>query len=379
MWTKAAGQGNAEAQFGLGAMYHNGQGVTQNYNQAVLWYRKAANQGNAEAQFNLGLVYAKGQGVEEDANQSLLWFRKAADKGRAEAQFALGLAYQNGQGVMQDYNQAVLWYRKAAVKGNWLAQFNLGSMYQNGRGVTQDNVEALKWFVLAAAYDTDEESRRNTIMMRGMVANDLTDAQIAEVEKRATVDPMFHSIVADIIRRVIEWRKETRAVFDKLAARPKEIAHDLKPEEMEKLHSDFRRGVALYGLSIKYAETMGRLSRFFNENVEKENYNLPKVEWWQKLNKLFEIEESFYKQVREAVAANNWEDYGIYSGLAKESLQQIWDSIEKVDNSAKPVTEKKKLPDLPEVEGLCAKQNISFVMGHALYTWWQQLKKTFDR
>ena len=119
---------------------------------------------------------------------------------------------------------------------------------------------------------------------------------------------------------------------------------------------------------------MGRLSRFFNENVEKESPNLPKVEWWQKLNKLFELEDSFYKQVRDAVAASNWEDYGIYSGLAKESLQQIWDSIEKVDNAAKPETERKKLPNLPEVQSLCAKQSTPFVVGHALYTWWQKLK-----
>ena len=39
---QAAGQGYAKAQFNLGLMYYNGQGVRQDYTQAVQWYRKAA-------------------------------------------------------------------------------------------------------------------------------------------------------------------------------------------------------------------------------------------------------------------------------------------------------------------------------------------------
>jgi TPR repeat protein len=47
---KAAVQGHAEAQSYLGWMYHNGKGVTKNYQEAIKWYRKAAEQGNADAQ-----------------------------------------------------------------------------------------------------------------------------------------------------------------------------------------------------------------------------------------------------------------------------------------------------------------------------------------
>lgn len=36
--------GNAAAQFNLGVMYENGQGVRQDYVQAVQWYRKASEQ-----------------------------------------------------------------------------------------------------------------------------------------------------------------------------------------------------------------------------------------------------------------------------------------------------------------------------------------------
>jgi len=48
----AAAQGLVDAQFNLGFMYSNGQGVQQNYAQAIRWYRLAAAQGDAAAQWH---------------------------------------------------------------------------------------------------------------------------------------------------------------------------------------------------------------------------------------------------------------------------------------------------------------------------------------
>ena len=55
-------------------MYVNGQGVPQDYAEAVKWTRKAAEMGHASAQFNLGLMYNKGQGVPKDYVQAHKWF-----------------------------------------------------------------------------------------------------------------------------------------------------------------------------------------------------------------------------------------------------------------------------------------------------------------
>ena len=76
-----AEQGVAEAQYNLGAMYDNGQGVRQNYAEALRWYRKAAEQGVAEAQYNLGAMYHNGQGVRQNFHLSKEWFGKACDSG----------------------------------------------------------------------------------------------------------------------------------------------------------------------------------------------------------------------------------------------------------------------------------------------------------
>ena len=49
--TAMAEQGNASAQSNLGFMYANGEGVPEDDATAVMWYTKAAEQGDAEAQF----------------------------------------------------------------------------------------------------------------------------------------------------------------------------------------------------------------------------------------------------------------------------------------------------------------------------------------
>jgi uncharacterized protein len=52
--------------------------VPQDYAQALIWYRKAAEQGDARAQFGLGLMYADGHGVPQDYVRAHMWFNIAA-------------------------------------------------------------------------------------------------------------------------------------------------------------------------------------------------------------------------------------------------------------------------------------------------------------
>ena len=47
----------------LGVAYFTGEGVTQDNREAVRWYQKTAKQGDAWAQFNLGRMYANGEGL----------------------------------------------------------------------------------------------------------------------------------------------------------------------------------------------------------------------------------------------------------------------------------------------------------------------------
>ena len=65
----------------------------KNYSEAERWYRKAAGQGDAEAQYSLGWMYEQGKGVSQDYSEAAKWYREAAVQGDAEAQNNLGAMY----------------------------------------------------------------------------------------------------------------------------------------------------------------------------------------------------------------------------------------------------------------------------------------------
>ena len=50
-----------------------GEGVQQGHKSAVHWYTKAAEQGNANAQLNLGTTYVTGEGVQRDYLRGYMW------------------------------------------------------------------------------------------------------------------------------------------------------------------------------------------------------------------------------------------------------------------------------------------------------------------
>jgi TPR repeat protein len=163
-YLKAAEQGVSEAQCSLGMMYDTGEGVPRDSAEALRWYRKAADQGHAGAQFNLGLMYAKDKGVAIDLAEAAKWFRKAADQDYVAAQSWLGNMYAIGAGVAKDPAEAVKWYLKAAEQGVSEAQCKLGVMYNTGDGVPKDSAEALKWF-RKAADQGDAEAQFNLGMI----------------------------------------------------------------------------------------------------------------------------------------------------------------------------------------------------------------------
>ena len=55
----AAAQGDADAQYNLGVMYSNGQGVVQDYVRSHMWYSLAAVKGNKDAVKNRTIVAKK--------------------------------------------------------------------------------------------------------------------------------------------------------------------------------------------------------------------------------------------------------------------------------------------------------------------------------
>ena len=138
-----------EAQRDIGLLYARGRGVQQDYARAVTWYTKAADAGSVDADLALGSMYRKGSGVKQDDAQAMHWYRKAADMNNALGQYNVGLIYERSRSL-QDDKQAAHWYDKAAQQGIADAQLNLGMMYSSGKGVPKDAARALNLFQMAA-------------------------------------------------------------------------------------------------------------------------------------------------------------------------------------------------------------------------------------
>ena len=84
-WRPLAEQGDPSAQFRLGSLYENGDGVQRDFVKARQWYEKAAAQGEAKAQFYLGIQSAYGEGGTLDLVQAYMWYSLAAGNGNAHA------------------------------------------------------------------------------------------------------------------------------------------------------------------------------------------------------------------------------------------------------------------------------------------------------
>lgn len=97
--------------------YYGDIGIDQDYTRARLWFRFAADYGYAEAQFSLGQMESEGEGLPRDYVRAVQWYRKAAVQGHLKAQHNLGVMYAHGNGVPQNFVEAYAWFSMSAAKG----------------------------------------------------------------------------------------------------------------------------------------------------------------------------------------------------------------------------------------------------------------------
>lgn len=118
------------------------------YNEeAVAYYRKAAAQGNADAEFGLGRMYLTGEGVKRDVAEARTWILRAAERSHVLATAVIAQAYMKGElGIADNERQsetAYKWIRRAADQGHLPSLEYLAVGYRKGvNGLSMDAMQA---------------------------------------------------------------------------------------------------------------------------------------------------------------------------------------------------------------------------------------------
>lgn len=161
----AAEKGHAAAQWKLGRIYAEGDGVARNELLAFQYFSRVANAHAddspeapqsryvANAFVALGTYYLGGipnSTVKADPARAREMFAYAASYfGDPDAQYRLARMYLDGKGTAQDTRQAARWLGLAAHKGQYQAQALLGHMLFKGEYVARQAARGLMWLTLA--------------------------------------------------------------------------------------------------------------------------------------------------------------------------------------------------------------------------------------
>ncbi len=119
----SASQGNKKAQFEIGMLYDGGKIKCDDYKkEAIKCYLALADAGFPTAQCKLGMKYRFGDGVKEDINEAIKWFKRAAIQGHTDAQRNLGDVYM----AISKKDEAMKWYERAAAAGDYFSARQIG-------------------------------------------------------------------------------------------------------------------------------------------------------------------------------------------------------------------------------------------------------------
>ena len=104
----------------LGDLYRTGDGVAKDYGEAARWYHKPAEHGYAHAQYNLGMIYCDGQGVPQRADDNDLSGAPCSrgDSVRAYAWINLAAAHghQKAAEVRANVERYMTWHQIAEAQ-----------------------------------------------------------------------------------------------------------------------------------------------------------------------------------------------------------------------------------------------------------------------
>lgn len=132
---------NPDAQYNYGMLIYH-----ENESEAREWIKKAAQQGYTEAEFIVGSWYFEGDGVTEDIEEATKLLQSPAEKGLEEAQLKLGLCYATTTNPLFSVDKAEYWLGLSAKQGNETAIDLLNTLNDPQEGTCEVTWWSLKEF-----------------------------------------------------------------------------------------------------------------------------------------------------------------------------------------------------------------------------------------
>ena len=111
--------------------YFEGDGIYQDREEAIKWYKCAAEKGHIYSQRRLAEMYEEGELVQQDYKESFKWYDKMTECGDIEALYITGLCYLEGKGVKANREEANARIKKAASVGFKEAKEKLAELLAN--------------------------------------------------------------------------------------------------------------------------------------------------------------------------------------------------------------------------------------------------------
>lgn len=137
--------GSGEAQYHLGMAYWVGEGVHQDREKALRYFRQAAAAGDPLGAYKLGCLYdSQGNILDRDLNKALQFKLVAAEAGYALAQQDVAALYAQ----RQEYGEALKWLQRAARQGTPDALLTYASVYNGADGVKPNPAITAAYFRL---------------------------------------------------------------------------------------------------------------------------------------------------------------------------------------------------------------------------------------
>ncbi len=164
--------------------------------QRVAYLRNHARAGDPAAQYALGVLYAQGEGVVEDYASAASWFRRAAKNGIVNA-LDLARLYERGLVTPQDFVMAAYWYHNAAEQGVVPAMINSARLYERGQGVAASPVDAYAWYRAAARRGDAVAEQRAAALFQHFTGADKVHAVM---QAAALVDTLHEPPAAPVAR-----------------------------------------------------------------------------------------------------------------------------------------------------------------------------------